>query len=453
MITFAPLGENAKPRQKTVKMTKYNTHTLANGLRVIHLPSESQVVYCGLQIAAGTRNERPGEEGLAHFCEHVTFKGTARRRAWHILNALESVGGELNAFTNKESTVYYAAILKEHLPRAVDLLTDIVLHSTYPQHELDKEKAVICDEIESYNDTPAELIFDDFENIIFSGHPLGHNILGTREQVMAYTTDDARRFTSRHYRPDNMIFFAYGDVNFPRLVRLLEKATAKEGSIIAENQSSLPRNWSSPLDGQSSPLESPSSPLESPSSLPSTTPQPIIRDMQTHQTHVITGCHAYSIHDERRMPLYLLNNILGGPGMNARLNLSLRERNALVYTVESTMVSYADTGLWCVYFGCDHHDTQRCLQLVRRELDRLMQQPLTDNQLKAAKKQIKGQIGVACDNREQFALDFGKSFLHYGWEKDITSLYDHIDAITPAQIQQVAQHIFAENNLITLIYK
>ena len=187
-------------------MTKYNTHTLANGLRVIHLPSESQVVYCGLQIAAGTRNERPGEEGLAHFCEHVTFKGTARRRAWHILNALESVGGELNAFTNKESTVYYAAILKEHLPRAVDLLTDIVLHSTYPQHELDKEKAVICDEIESYNDTPAELIFDDFENIIFSGHPLGHNILGTREQVMAYTTDDARRFTSRHYRPDNMIF-------------------------------------------------------------------------------------------------------------------------------------------------------------------------------------------------------------------------------------------------------
>lgn len=175
--------------------------------------------------------------------------------------------------------------------------------------------------------------------------------------------------------------------------------------------------------------------------------------MQTHQTHVITGCRAYSIHDERRMPLYLLNNILGGPGMNARLNLSLRERNALVYTVESTMVSYADTGLWCVYFGCDHHDTQRCLQLVRRELDRLMQQPLTDNQLKAAKKQIKGQIGVACDNREQFALDFGKSFLHYGWEKDITSLYDHIDAITPAQIQQVAQHIFAENHLITLIYK
>ncbi len=419
-------------------MTKYNTHTLPNGLRIIHLPSDSQVVYCGLEIAAGTRNELPGEEGLAHFCEHVTFKGTNRRRAWHVLNCLESVGGELNAFTNKEDTVYYAAILKEHLPRAVDLLTDIVLHSTYPQHEIDKEKAVICDEIESYNDTPAELIYDEFENLLFANHPLGHNILGTKEQVMAYTSADIRRFTSRHYRPDNMIFFAYGDIDFKRLVHLIEKNV--EGCVAVD---AAPKS-----DDSSSPATVDWTPAdkESPTA-------PIVRQMNTHQTHVILGSRAYSIHDERRMPLYLLNNILGGPGMNARLNLSLRERNALVYTVESTMVSYGDTGMWCVYFGCDSHDTARCLHLVRRELDRLMQHQLTDNQLRAAKKQIKGQIGVACDNREQFALDFGKSFLHYGWEKDITTLYDNIDAITPAQIQQVAQEIFDKNRITTLIYR
>ena len=410
-------------------MTKYNTHTLSNGLRVIHLPSDSQVVYCGLEIAAGTRNERPGEEGLAHFCEHVTFKGTARRRAWHILNCLESVGGELNAFTNKEDTVFYAAILKEHLPRAVDVLTDIVLHSTYPEHEIEKEKAVVCDEIESYNDSPSELIFDEFENILFAGHPLGHNILGTKGQVMGYSSADARRFTTEHYRPDNMIFFAYGDIDFPRLVRLLEK------------------NYT-----PSSPSPTHSTLNSAPFTLTPPPTTPIIRRLHTHQTHVIVGHRAYSIHDERRMPLYLLNNMLGGPGMNARLNLSLRERNALVYTVESTMVSYADTGMWCVYFGCDEHDTERCLHLVRRELNQFMQHPLSDNQLNAAKKQIKGQIGVACDNREQFALDFGKSFLHYGWEKDITSLYEHIDAITPAQIQQVAQEIFDEKALTTLIY-
>ena len=410
-------------------MTKYNTHTLSNGLRVIHLPSDSQVVYCGLEIAAGTRNERPGEEGLAHFCEHVTFKGTARRRAWHILNCLESVGGELNAFTNKEDTVFYAAILKEHLPRAVDVLTDIVLHSTYPEHEIEKEKAVVCDEIESYNDSPSELIFDEFENILFAGHPLGHNILGTKGQVMGYSSADARRFTTEHYRPDNMIFFAYGDIDFPRLLRLLEK------------------NYT-----PSSPSPTHSTLNSAPFTLTPPPTTPIIRRLHTHQTHVIVGHRAYSIHDERRMPLYLLNNMLGGPGMNARLNLSLRERNALVYTVESTMVSYADTGMWCVYFGCDEHDTERCLHLVRRELNQFMQHPLSDNQLNAAKKQIKGQIGVACDNREQFALDFGKSFLHYGWEKDITSLYEHIDAITPAQIQQVAQEIFDEKALTTLIY-
>ena len=210
---------------------KYNTYTLDNGLRIIHLPSDSQVVYCGYQINAGTRNEEPGEEGLAHFCEHVTFKGTERRKAWHILNCLESVGGDLNAYTNKEGTVYYSAILKEHIARAVDLLSDIVFHSVYPQAEIDKEVEVICDEIESYNDSPAELIYDEFENILFKGSPLGHNILGTAEQVRSFTTEDALRFTRKLYRPDNAIFFAYGDIDFKKLVKLLKTLNFEHGTL------------------------------------------------------------------------------------------------------------------------------------------------------------------------------------------------------------------------------
>ena len=199
-------------------MAKYNTHTLPNGLRIIHLPSASRVVYCGYQIAAGTRDESPGEEGMAHFCEHMTFKGTEKRNALQIINALEGLGGELNAFTNKEDTTFYDAISKEHFTQAVNVLTDIVFHSQYPQQEIDKEVEVICDEIESYNDSPAELIYDEFENILFEGHPLGHNILGKAEQLRTYTTEDALRFVHRYYRPDNAIFFAYADGYIPRIV-------------------------------------------------------------------------------------------------------------------------------------------------------------------------------------------------------------------------------------------
>jgi predicted Zn-dependent peptidase len=202
---------------------EYNTFTLDNGLRVIHLPSDSNVVYCGFQIAAGTRNEKAGEEGLAHFCEHMTFKGTQRRNAMRVLNELERVGGDINAFTNKEDTTFYAAIHRDHFSKAVDVLTDIVFHSEYPQTEIDKEIEVICDEIESYNDSPAELIYDEFENIIFEGHPLGHNILGEAEQLRTYTTEDALRFTRRYYRPDNAIFFVYGDVEFSKVVKILKK--------------------------------------------------------------------------------------------------------------------------------------------------------------------------------------------------------------------------------------
>ena len=447
---------------------KYNTYTLDNGLRIIHLPSDSQVVYCGYQINAGTRNEEPGEEGLAHFCEHVTFKGTERRKAWHILNCLESVGGDLNAYTNKEGTVYYSAILKEHIARAVDLLSDIVFHSVYPQAEIDKEVEVICDEIESYNDSPAELIYDEFENILFKGSPLGHNILGTAEQVRAFKTEDALHFTRKLYRPDNAIFFAYGDIDFKKLVKLIQKALGEcpKGRELACSADC--KSAETPTEeriAEETPTgETPTEEMEAGDAnhkvqsskfnvQSKVAGKTIVMQKNTHQAHVMIGTRAYDVNDDRRMPLYLLNNMLGGPGMNAKLNLALREHNGLVYTVESTMVAYGDTGTWSIYFGCDEHDVKRCLRLVRKELDKFMQKPLSDAQLKAAKKQIKGQIGVACDNRENFALDFGKSFLHYGWEKNVDRLYEQVDEITAAQIQAVAQELFDKDRLTTLIFK
>ena len=457
---------------------KYNTYTLDNGLRIIHLPSDSQVVYCGYQINAGTRNEEPGEEGLAHFCEHVTFKGTERRKAWHILNCLESVGGDLNAYTNKEGTVYYSAILKEHIARAVDLLSDIVFHSVYPQAEIDKEVEVICDEIESYNDSPAELIYDEFENILFKGSPLGHNILGTAEQVRAFKTEDALRFTRKLYRPDNAIFFAYGDIDFKKLVKLIQKALGecpkgrelacsadcKSAETPTEERIAEKTPTKERITEETPTGETPTEEMEAGDAnhkvqsskfnvQSKVAGQTIVMQKNTHQAHVMIGTRAYDVNDDRRMPLYLLNNMLGGPGMNAKLNLALREHNGLVYTVESTMVAYGDTGTWSIYFGCDEHDVKRCLRLVRKELDKFMLKPLSEAQLKAAKKQIKGQIGVACDNRENFALDFGKSFLHYGWEKNVDRLYEQVDEITAAQIQAVAQELFDKDRLTTLIFK
>lgn len=408
-------------------MMKYNIATLDNGLRIIHLPNTSKIAYCGYQIKAGTRNEKPGDEGLAHFCEHVTFKGTQTHTSTAIINKLESVGGDLNAFTNKEDTVFYSAIPVEHFAKAVDVLSDIVFYSIFPQAEIDKEVEVICDEIESYNDSPAELIYDEFENLVFKGHPVGHNILGSADRVRSFATADAMRFTQQYYRPDNAIFFVYGNIDFKRLVKTLEKLTPKQ------QQESLAFEAQMVANGR--------------------LPELTILNHDTHQAHVMIGNRAYSATHPLRIPLYLLNNMLGGPGMNARLNVILRERRGLVYSVESSMVCYGDTGLWAVYFGCDPHDVNRCVRLVKSEFKRLMEKPLSEKTLAAAKKQIKGQLAVACDNNENFAIDFGKSFLHFGDEKDIEKLYQKIDAVTAEQIQQVAKEIFDKDSLATLVIK
>ena len=408
-------------------MMKYNIATLDNGLRIIHLPNTSKIAYCGYQIKAGTRNEKPGDEGLAHFCEHVTFKGTQTHTSTAIINKLESVGGDLNAFTNKEDTVFYSAIPVEHFAKAVDVLSDIVFYSIFPQAEIDKEVEVICDEIESYNDSPAELIYDEFENLVFKGHPLGHNILGSADRVRGFATADAMRFTQQYYRPDNAIFFVYGNIDFKRLVKTLEKLTPKQQQESVVDEALVVANGK--------------------------LPELTILNQDTHQAHVMIGNRAYSATHPLRIPLYLLNNMLGGPGMNARLNVILRERRGLVYSVESSMVCYGDTGLWSVYFGCDPHDVNRCVRLVKGEFKRLMEKPLPEKTLAAAKRQIKGQLAVACDNNENFAIDFGKSFLHFGDEKDIEKLYQKIDAVTAEQIQQVAKEIFDKDSLATLVIK
>lgn len=414
---------------------KYNIATLANGLRVIHLPSASPVVFCGYSIGAGTRHEHNGEEGLAHFCEHATFKGTVRRSSVQIINALERLGGDLNAYTNKEETVYYAAITREHIANAIDVLTDIVFNSTYPDAELKKEIEVVCDEIESYNDSPAELIYDEFENMVFAGHPLGHSILGTAGQLRTYTHENVAEFARRMYVPSRMVFFAYGDVEFAKLVRQLEKCSvlSVQCSIAAP---SLTAN-----------------PSLSTEHLTLNTEHYVVKSIDSHQAHVMIGSRSYSLHDERRLALCLLNNILGGPGMNSRLNLALRERCGLVYTVESSAVSYSDTGVWSIYFGCDPKDVKRCMRIVRRELDKMMRRQLSNTQLANAKRQIKGQMAIACDNRESFALDFGKNFLHFGCGKDQAELNRKIDAITAEQLQAVACDLFSSDKLYTLIYK
>ena len=412
-------------------MTTYNTFTLDNGMRVIHLPSDAQVVYCGIAVKAGTRHEQPGEEGLAHFCEHLSFKGTEHRSAVQIINAIEGLGGELNAYTNKEDTVFYCAIQTKHLKKAIDVLCDIVFHSVYPQHEVEKEREVVCDEIESYEDSPAELIFDEIENILFEGHPLGHHILGTSEQVRRYTSEDARRFTRKYYRPENCVLFISGGKE-----KMINKTYRPHETCMSHRSYETHESHEACETG-----------------VQPSAPQVLTRHRGTHQAHVIIGTRSYAADDPLRWRLYLLNNILGGPGLNSRLNMALRERNALVYSVESSMVCYGDTGCWCVYFGCDQHDVKHCLRLVRRELDRLMNQPLTDNQLRKAKQQLQGQLAIAGDSREQFALDFAKNYLHTGKERDLSDIMRHIDALTAADLQQTARSLFVEERLTTLIYE
>ena len=404
---------------------EYTTYTLPNGLRMIHMPAQSPVAYCGYAVNAGARDEEPQEHGLAHFVEHMIFKGTEHHKANYILNRIESVGGELNAYTTKEETFVYSIFMKEHFLRAFDLLTDLVFYSSFPEIEIEKEKDVILDEISSYEDSPSELIFDDFENLLYKEHALGHNILGEEETLERFSTTTGKSFMNRYYTPGNMVFFSMGDIPFNKIVKWAESLF-------------------STLPAHSSPQKRKVPPLSSASSL--------TMSKETHQAHVMIGSHAFSMFDEKRIPMFLLNNIIGGPGMNNRLNVSLREHNGLVYSVESNITSYTDTGLFSIYFGTDPKNKEKAIRLVHREIEKLHETKLTEKQLTAAKKQALGQLGVSIDNREGLFLNMGKSFLHYNFFASMEEVFNQINDITAEGILDIAQTVLAPDKLFMLSY-
>lgn len=407
-------------------MTDYFLHTLPNGLRLVHLPTDTPVAYCGIVVKAGTRDEASNEWGLAHFVEHMLFKGTRKRKAWHIFNRMEAVGGELNAYTTKEETFVYSVFMEEHYERAVELLADLVIHSQFPAHEIEKEREVICDEIRSYKDMPSELIFDEYENLLFDGHPLGHHILGEKRSVRTFDTHVGRCFLERFYTADNMLFFSMGRTDFRRVVRIATK-----------HLSEVPAHKNVHM-------------REKPCLMP---PRELRKRKHTYQSHAILGGRAYDMYDKRRTPLFLLNNILGGPGMNSRLNVSLREKRGLVYDVESNFTSYTDTGLCTIYFGADPKNREKVLELIRRELALLCHTKLTTAQLAAAQKQAAGQLGVASDNKESLFLGFGKSFLYFDRYDSLPDVIRRIEAVTAEQILETANDIFAPEQLYSLIYE
>ena len=417
---------------------------LPGGMRLLFMPRESDVTYAGIAIAAGTRHELPDQFGMAHFVEHMLFKGTQRRKAWHILNRMEAVGGDLNAFTNKEETFVHATFMRQHLERAAELLSDIVFHSIFPPAEIEKETEVIVEEIESYNDNPAERIYDDFENIIFQGHPLGHDILGTAASVRSFTSPQAKAFTQRLYRPERMVFFVRGNYEPAYVQRVVTKA------LSAGAPSGPPPR--SPHNGGRAYTSKPATIPHSSFLIPHSEGGLIERHLHTHQAHVMIGRCAYGCHDPQRYALLLLNNILGGPGMNSRLNLALRERRGLVYTIESTITQYTDTATLSIYFGCDPHDINRCLRLVHQQLRQLSQQTLSPRQLTAALRQISGQIGIAKDQSENYLLDLTKGFLHTHTIEDAENTLDHLRQLTPDDLQHVADDLLRPEQLTTLIY-
>ena len=407
-------------------MEEYRTCTLKNGLRLIHKPTQSAVSYCGFTINAGTRDEEEAYSGLAHFVEHTIFKGTTHRRASHILNRMEVVGGELNAYTAKEETVVYSVFPGAHLSRAMQLLGDLIADSQFPEKELSKEREVVADEINSYRDTPSELIYDEFESALFEGCSLGRNILGNVESLHAMTSAVARQFLTDHYTPGNMVFFFMGATPFSQVQHLAERYFGD----LSRPTKELPRILK-----------------------PASAPFSKTLCLDTHQSHVIIGARAYDLFDKRRRVLLLLNNILGGPGMNSVLNVSLREKRGYVYTVESSVTSYTDTGLFAIYFGTDHRYTQPCIDLVKKELRRLREQRLSPARLAAAKRQFIGQIEVSTDNSENVALALGKSFLRYGHFDSLAEIAEQIESITSDNLLEVANDLLAEEGLSMLIYE
>ena len=392
-------------------------HTLPNGLRLVHVHTANQVAWCGLAINAGSRDEREGHYGLAHFVEHTIFKGTTHRRAWHILNRMERVGGELNAYTTKEGTMIYSVFPHQHLPRAIDLLADLVQWSVFPQEELDRERDVVLEEAASYRDTPSDAVYDDFEDLMFAGSELGHNILGRKEDLERLTREDCMGYLKNLYVPDNMAFFSVGPERPERVFRLAEKCFEPMSHAMA------PRHRSTPQHVE---------------------PFKKVIKIGTHQAHTIVGARVPDMKHPLRYALMLLNNILGGPGMNSLLNVELRERRGYVYTVESTLSMLSDCGWMEIYLGCDPDDVRSSLRVIEHITSRLGQDLMTERRLEAYKKQYCGQMVVAADSTEFIAMRAGRGILYHGNVATIDDTIAHIMAVTPEQIAQAAAFLKAD---------
>ena len=421
----------------SIRNTQFTT---TNGIRVLHLPDTMPISYIGVAINTGTRDELPDESGMAHFVEHLLFKGTKHRRAWHIINWLESIGGQLDAYTTKEETYIYATVPTEYTERAISLLADIVLNSTFPENEIEKERDVVLDEIQSYNDSPSELIYDEFEELLVPHDPIGRNILGSEQSLETFNSERIQAFVRRNYTPDRMVVFAMGNIKPNWLIKKVEKyftipaldgvATGREGSQL------------STLNSQLSTRQAPQP----------YTPTHRTTPRDTYQAHCIIGNRCIPMSSHERLTMLLLNNILGGPNMSSRLNLALRERNGLCYTIESNVTNYTDTGVWNIYFGCDPRNLAKAKRLCMQQLDILCTTPLNSNQLATAKRQLRGQVLIGNQNKENLILGLSKAYLHGLELKTDNEHFQFIDSLTPADLQSLAQRIFNPDQLSSLIY-
>ncbi|MFO7723069.1 MAG: pitrilysin family protein [Bacteroidales bacterium] len=404
----------------------YQFHELPNGIRIIYSPSHSRVAHLGVYINAGSRDEGPEEHGIAHFIEHMAFKGTTRRKSFHILNRLDTVGGDLNAFTTKEHTCLYASFLSEYTARAIELFSDIILNSTFPQKELSREKSIILDEINSYKDSPSESIFDDFEELIYPNHPIGRNILGAPESLELITRSQIMRFIYRNYSASETAIAYIGALPFKRVVLLLEKF------FCGMNSNHLNRQRIS-VEGYN--------------------PVTLTVDKETHQTHVMLGTVAYPFTDPRKRTFQLINNMLGGPGSNSRLNLALRERRGYTYHVESNYQSYSDTGHFTIYMGTTSSDPKSTIKLAFKELDLLRKATLGTLQLHRAKKQLAGQIALAYESKVNEMLSIGRKHLYHLETAPIEQIIAGVEAITASEILEVANEILVPEKFSILIYQ
>ncbi|MCX6335305.1 MAG: pitrilysin family protein [Bacteroidia bacterium] len=401
-------------------------HTLSNGIRLVHHRTDGMVAHCGLIINTGSRNEMEAEHGMAHFIEHMLFKGTRKHKYIYILTHLDEVGGELNAYTTKEETAIYSSVLKEDFEKAVDMISDISFNSVFPEEEIEKEKDVIIDEINSYLDTPSELIFDDFEELAFQGQRLGRNILGTPETVKSFTRRDLEKFVAKNYNTHQMVFCSVGNIPDDVSLKLFNKYF---GSFPAKTK----KNGLGKI--------------------PSYTPSSITKHKKTYQNHCIIGNVAYPVRDKRRIGMSLLNNILGGQGMNSRLNISLREKRGLAYNVESSYNAYHDTGLFSIYFGTDSQNLEKSIAITYSELNRLRTTKLGTIQLSKAKTQVKGYLARGYEHYESLMLSMGKNLLINNKIDSLEEICKKLEVITSSQLLDISNEVFEPSRLSTLIYK